>query len=339
MTSTPPNSTPAAATPLTDSYIAATLRRVPLGQRDEIERELRASIADAVEGRIGHGATPETAEFDTLSDLGDPARLAANYSGRTLALIGPDTYTSYLTALKVISWSVLPIVLVVVVAISIVQGKDVIGAIFGGIGQTIMVAVYLGFFVTLAFVFVDRGVTARERAANWGTEWSPKFLRVEAPPTTRSWAEPAWSVVGSILLIAAVIAQRTLSPVTSASGTPIPILAPDLWTIWIPFFLVVIVASLALDFARLGVGRWHPVTAMLGTLLTLAGTVPFVALLWQAKIVNPALWRAIGHPEWTTQGNWLVLTVALVVALVALGSIIEMWSKRSRRQGRARLVS
>jgi hypothetical protein len=329
MTTTPP-----IITALTDSYVAATLRRVPLGQRAEIERELRASIADAVEGRLARGATAEAAEFDTLSELGDPAILAANYSGRTLALIGPDTYTNYLTALKVFGWTVLPIVFVVVVAVSIAQGKDIIGSIFGGIGQTITVAVYLGFFVTLAFVFVDRGVTARERAAHLGDAWSPKFLHVEAPPIATSWAEPAWSVVGSVLLIAAVIAQRTLSPVTTSSGVPIQVLAPDLWTTWIPYFLVIIVAGLALDFARLGVGRWHPVTAMLGTLVTIAGAAPFVTLMWQAKIVNPALWRAIGHPEWTVQGNWLVLVIALVVALTSLGSIIDMWSKRSRRRGR-----
>jgi hypothetical protein len=326
MTNTPP-----ITSALTDSYVAATLRRVPLGQRAEIERELRASIADGVEGRIEHGATPKAAEFDTLSDLGDPALLAANYSGRTLALIGPDTYTSYLTALRVVGWAVLPIVFIVVVAVSIIQGKGILGAIFGSFGQTITVAVYLGFFVTLAFVFVDRGVTARERAAHPGSEWSPTLLHIETPPAQMNWREPTGSVVGSILLVAAVIAQRTLSPVTSSGGAPVQILAPDLWTIWIPYFLVIIVASLSLDFAKLGVGRWHPVTAMLGTLVTIAGAVPFVTLMWQAKIVNPALWRAIGHPEWTVEGNWLVLVVAIVAALSAFGSVIEMWTKRKRK--------
>src|SRR4051794_17665934 len=47
---------------LTDRYVAATLRSLPERQRPEIERELRASIADAVEDRIEGGTKPKAAE-------------------------------------------------------------------------------------------------------------------------------------------------------------------------------------------------------------------------------------------------------------------------------------
>ena len=42
---TTPTTTPAT---LTDRYIEAVLRRLPFHQRPDIERELRASIADAI---------------------------------------------------------------------------------------------------------------------------------------------------------------------------------------------------------------------------------------------------------------------------------------------------
>jgi hypothetical protein len=55
----------------------------PRDRRSDIERELRASIADAVDGRIDAGGEPADAEVAVLTELGDPARLAAGYADRT----------------------------------------------------------------------------------------------------------------------------------------------------------------------------------------------------------------------------------------------------------------
>ncbi|MCU1421030.1 MAG: hypothetical protein JWN36_681, partial [Microbacteriaceae bacterium] len=41
--------------PLVDRYVAATLRRIPEKQRPEIDRELRAAIADDVDARVEQG--------------------------------------------------------------------------------------------------------------------------------------------------------------------------------------------------------------------------------------------------------------------------------------------
>ena len=44
---------------LTDRYVAATLRTLPEKQRPDIEKELRASIADAVDDRIERRGRPD----------------------------------------------------------------------------------------------------------------------------------------------------------------------------------------------------------------------------------------------------------------------------------------
>ena len=79
-------------TTLTDRYVDAILRRLPERQRPDIEQELRASIADAVDDRLEAGADPAEAETAVLTELGDPARLAAGYADRPLHLIGPELY-------------------------------------------------------------------------------------------------------------------------------------------------------------------------------------------------------------------------------------------------------
>ena len=74
-------------TTLTDRYVDAALRRLPADKRPDIDKELRASIADAVDDRVGAGTDPAQAEVAVLTDLGDPARLAAGYADQPLHLI------------------------------------------------------------------------------------------------------------------------------------------------------------------------------------------------------------------------------------------------------------
>jgi hypothetical protein len=315
---------------LTDSYISATLRSVPRRQRAEIERELRASIADDVEGRIEQGASPKDAEFAALDELGEPARLAANYSGRPLTLIGPNTFTGYVATLKIVVGATVPIVLIALVAVGLSQHHPLATTIAGALSVGVTVAVYLAVCLTIAFALIDRAATRNVGPARRGGIWSPKYLPVDNRPAQKSWGESVASVIFTVILVAAVAIQRTESPVATSGGVPIQILAPSLWDFWLPYFLVVLLLGVALDFVRLGIGRWHPVTTAMGTLLTLAGAVPFIALAYESKIVNPALWHAVGHTEWTTPGNWLSLIIAIFVGLVALGNVIDEWRRGSR---------
>src|SRR5882672_5085367 len=105
-------------TSLTDRYVDATLRRLPGRQRPDIEKELRASIADAVDDRLVAGSDPAEAERAVLTELGDPARLASGYADRPLQLIGPALYLDYTRLLGALLATVVP---AVAMAIAIVR--------------------------------------------------------------------------------------------------------------------------------------------------------------------------------------------------------------------------
>ena len=67
---------------LTDRYVNATVRSLDDEQRAEVERELRTTIEDMIDGRLQAGAPSRPdAEREVLVELGDPVRLAAGYSG------------------------------------------------------------------------------------------------------------------------------------------------------------------------------------------------------------------------------------------------------------------
>src|SRR5690606_4735895 len=87
---------------LTDRYVAATLRSIPANSREDIERELRASIGDAIDAKVEAGSEPEAAEAAVLTDLGDPDRLAAGLTDRPLSLIGPELFLTWWRLLRVL---------------------------------------------------------------------------------------------------------------------------------------------------------------------------------------------------------------------------------------------
>ena len=79
---------------LTDRYVDAAMRTVPEAQRADLAAELRASIDDQIEARIEQGEQQGDAERAVLIELGDPDRLAAQYTDRPLWLVGPRYFAA-----------------------------------------------------------------------------------------------------------------------------------------------------------------------------------------------------------------------------------------------------
>ena len=175
---------------LTDRYVRAVLRNVPSGQRDELEREVRALVADAIEARAADGQLdPDAAERAALTELGDPAALAARYTGATLHLIGPQVYPIWLRTVthaprdrradrrrrhargQVSS-----------------TGATIGQAIFGGISTAFQVVVHMTFWFTLVFAIIERVAGSQaitEAAAEASAEASGK-KRSPAPAWSRA---------------------------------------------------------------------------------------------------------------------------------------------------------
>ncbi|TYB91760.1 hypothetical protein FXF53_29410, partial [Micromonospora sp. WP24] len=142
-------------TSLTDRYLAATLRTVPAARREEIATELRGSIEDMIDGRRADGRDTEAAEREVLTELGNPAKLAARYADRRLQLIGPTYYLAWERLMKLLL-SFVPAV--VALAVGLAEGTD--GNAGDAIGKAVVAAlqttVNIGFWVTLVFAVLER---------------------------------------------------------------------------------------------------------------------------------------------------------------------------------------
>ena len=52
------------------------------------------------------------------------------------------------------------------------------------------------------------------------------------------------------LAIAGLVLSRTVSPVTAADGSPIPLFQPDLWSFWMPFLIAVLAVEAVVGVVR-----------------------------------------------------------------------------------------
>ena len=165
-------------TTLTDRYVAATVRHLGVRQRPEIERELRAAIADDIDARVASGQAVADAEYSAVAELGDPEELAARYAQTPHALISRRVYPEWVKFTRLSCVTVLPIVFVVLVVVYAVHQHNVWVTIFRPIGVTLTVAMYLLVAVTALFVAVDRH-KAQQGVDMPAPAWTPEQLIVE----------------------------------------------------------------------------------------------------------------------------------------------------------------
>ncbi|GIF70456.1 hypothetical protein Ais01nite_84910 [Asanoa ishikariensis] len=298
-------------TSLTDRYVAATLRTVPAARREEIAAELRGSIEDMIDGRAAGGEDTTAAEREVLTELGDPAQLAARYADRRLQLIGPTYYLAWWRLLKLLLSFVPALVGVVAGLVQATDGDNVGGAVGAGIGAAIQTAVQIAFWVTLVFAVLERTNTKLDLPA-----WTVDQLPQDRPERQITLADAAVSIGWLVIFTAYLPLQHFLSFVPARAGDGhLPILNPALWSFWLPFLMVVLIATVGLEIAKYRVGRWTLPLVVTSAVLDLAFAIPVIFLMQNDRLLSPEL---VARFDWLSQPDNLdtVATVTIVATIV-----------------------
>lgn len=305
---------------LTTRYITATLAGVPESQRSDVDAELRASIADAVDARVDQGESAEQAERQVLNELGDPSRLAASYSDRRLYLIGPDLFLDYRRVLIALLSVVVPLVAVTAFIVTAVVGTatltgNLVDALVGAIVTALNTALQVAFWTTLAFAIVERA----PQRGRIRPVWSVERLPIAQAPKNR--ADAIGAIVVLVIFIGALVWQQ-FAPIAYVDGLPVrePVLEPGLWSSWLLVILGILAAQIVLTaFAyRHGRWTWGYLTGKFALELTLGLTV--IALAATGQLLNPAFFAELG---WTggAEGRSLVST-----AVIASTVFVNVWA-------------
>ena len=319
-------------TSLTDRYVAATLRGIPEKQRPDLDRELRSSIADAVEDRVANGEDRAAAEIAALEELGDPSRMAAGIAGRPLYLIGPELFSTYRYFLFLLLAIVVPIVGVVEAAVELGAGAGIGSALLEGIGGALSVGVQVAFWVTVSFAIVERLDPAvikdpdlKQLTGPWTVESLPEL------PT--SGAVTPGETVGEIVTIGISIGGllwlRGWSWVTDASGAPIPLFDPALWDFWFPAIIAIFGLQIVFQVVKLMVGRWTIGLAAVNAVLLAAIAIPFTWLALTGQLINPAF--AVATWPALDDGDGIAMIGVAVASILVNGWEAVDGFRRARR--------
>ncbi|MEO3742230.1 permease prefix domain 1-containing protein [Plantactinospora sp. B5E13] len=300
-------------TSLTDRYLAATLRSVPAPRRAEIATELRASIEDMIEDRTAGGQDTTTAEREVLTELGNPAQLAARYADRRLQLIGPTYYLAWQRLLMLLLSFVPATVGILVGLLEATDGDQVGGAVGAGITTALQVAVQIAFWVTLVFAILER-TNIPLNLPDWTVDQLPENHSHRQITIT----DTAAAIGFLALVIAYLPIQQFRSFVTDGTGGNLPILDPALWSFWLPYLIAVLVATIGLEIAKHRAGQWTWPLFGANVLLDLAFAVPVIWLLLTDRLLNPEF---VARFEWLGRGDNLdrAATVAVVVTILITG--------------------
>ncbi len=233
---------------LKNRYVATVLGSIPENLRSDVDRELRAAIDDAIEAKVEQGEEPSAAETAVLTDLGDPALIAADYSDRPLYLIGPRFYLPWLRLMRKLL-VVIPLLAGTVAAVvHFVTGEGPVGAILGGLWTGLIAALNVVVWTTVGFVVAERDDAAAAdlepltKRAQWSLDRLPRV-----PDRQFRLGE----VIGSMVVIAVLFALTL-----SVRNVAFPFVDPDAWDRAIPVLLGLLALSLILELGKLHVGKW-----------------------------------------------------------------------------------
>jgi hypothetical protein len=278
-------------TTLTDRYVAEVARRLPERSREDISREIRATIADMIEAQPGPADEVERA---AIVELGDPAVLARQYADQPQYLVGPEIYPAFI---RLMTW-VVPLVGLISIASSTLTYATTddaprIGEMIGTSVGELVVALVMTFGIgTIIAGLLERLLPDDDRQQLLRSvpyvEWTVDDLWRDLPTRRVTRGES----IASLVLLAFMAAV----PFIPASFFYVPdvpsgegLLDPDLWSGWIPGFLVIMVLMAGVEVVKLVQGAVTATVLWAGVVVDLAMGVFLTVLLWTQDVVNPAL--------------------------------------------------
>jgi len=191
-------------------YAAEVGRHLPWRGRDDIEREIAATLADRLDDRIAatrRAATVEDAA-ELLKETGHPRKAAASWLADT-HLIGPELYPLFLLVCRV-ALPVLAAVLIGALTLSAALGADpsvgflehlgrILGSAVSGVLQAFALAV-------IVFAVIERANARKSSGVGLpGDEtWDPRSLPRVQPGSKIKISDQVASIVGNTIVLAAV---------------------------------------------------------------------------------------------------------------------------------------
>lgn len=269
------------------------------------------------------------AERAALVELGDPELLAARYTDRSMALIGPRLYPEWRRLLTLLLPIVVPIATAVIVALAAVGGQPPAQLVGTGISTALNVTIQMAFWFTLAFALFERAGAQAPDAGPWTPDRLPSL-----PDAKRPGLAETIVIVVSVAVGLALLAWQQLARPIVVDGVGYPLFNPDLWSFWLPWFAALLALEAGLSVVQWRAGGYTWTLAGINVVTGLAFALPAVKLLADGSLFDPGLTAAITAqsfgPSLAPLGPVLIL---LLVVSQTIDIVDGFRSAASRRGG------
>lgn len=306
-------------TSLTDRYVHAVTTQLPESQRDDIARELRASIEDAV--AADPDPDPLQAERRALQELGYPTSLADGYRGEGRALIGPRLYPAWLRTLKALLLAVPLLAASIMLVLGALDGQPATEFLGEAVSALFWSALQVAFWVTLGFAIAERNGMGPELEAlgvDDPEDWDPADLPEPADRQV-TWGDAITAVITNAILLTLLLLPGRLGGEVEGVAWG-QIFTDSAYSLrWL--LAAGTAVSLLVSIVVLARRRWTWPTALVNLVGGLAFTVPVVWLAARNDLFAwgtlPLSWiRPDGGLE-ISETATLISTVVIVLAILA----------------------
>lgn len=279
---------------LIDRYVYAVTERLPESTREDIKKELYANIEDML---------PEDPSEDdiksVLENLGNPVKLANEYSQTKRYLIGPDIYDSYISVLKLVTGIVAIVLLIVtflgeIVNPSISEGLTQISInIASKTVSAVVEGIIQGFlWVTLVFVIIERTGVNEGKVPFIKKKWSVEDLP-EIPVSKGrkiSRVETAFGMFFTMLFLIILYFRPEIFGIYSTGENGITLVTPLLSAVRLQYYIPAIIIIAFLGF---GIQAWKFISmewslpiAIANAINNLAFCILLIVMLGDASLLN-----------------------------------------------------
>ena len=273
---------------LIDRYVYDVVRRLPRGQREDIELEIRSLIDDIWEESPGKSAS------DILKSLGPPAQLAKKYRGDEFNyVIGPESCDSYWTIAKILSTCILIGFLVSTLIHVLKDTPSTVGGLLSAIAGQLSSGLMAGFcafgFLTAVYAVLERRKIRLDFDSLNG--WEPEGL--PSVPDKKGLIQRG-ETIANIVLLLIFMSLLLLTPelfgawhVAGGQTQSIPVFNLGIWSQVTPFLILFFGVSLLDEIIKLAAGRHCPAVAVSSVLCNLTSLCMAVIVLRGFAFWNP----------------------------------------------------
>lgn len=313
---------------LIDRYVDEVGRHLPEKDRSDIEAEIRSMVEDMLEER---GQQPKSADeksiAETLEQLGDPKLLAHKYSPAKRYLIGPDWYDLYLTTLKRVLSTALPIVAIVVFVLVFSKDPIEFGRAIGRAFETVInVGTGILFWVTVGFAIAEHSNAKPEEMGGSKTKaWTIAQLPTAPAKRQISVSEVLTNIVFYSIFTAGIVLPPFFAWLRGDEGFS-PVFHPNLWNVWFPLFAVIAILTLVIELFKLKIGNWTTALTVSNVILCVGTIIYIIALVTTREVFNPAFLVTLAENGPTEELRNVALSAKWTVnigAAIAIG--ICLW--------------